>query len=414
MSLSQAEILEALERIKASPASSKAESYKVILQDVFSSTKPGTLASSINNFTDAFLGDSLSILQSRPILSTLVTELGKVESTEVKIESGTHVLQALAPKAASFEEQDLAVKRIVGDALEDTGDFVAAAKILQSINLDNNTNLSPNERAAHWIKIVRLYLEEDQPENAVTYLNRIKNIFYDVTDRDVRLLFNLSQARILDSQRAFLEASNRYYDVSLENSVAEDERLFSLTQAMTCAVLSPAGPQRAATLAKLYKDERSKEIEEYGIMQKIFLNRLLTSAEVDAFSEKLAPHQKALTADGSTVLHKAVLEHNLLAASRLYRNIYTNQLGKILGVNADKAQEYTALMIEQGRLVGSIDQVQGIILFDGQGIGGQQGSKTAAETRRWDISIHKLAERVERVASVIEDHYPEFIHTGVQ
>jgi COP9 signalosome complex subunit 4 len=408
MSLSQSDVREALERITASPASSKPDSYKVLLQQIFAS--PSTLAPNINNFADAFLGESLSILQSRPILSNLVTELGKVDSTEVKIESGTHVLQLLVPKAASYEEQDLAIKRIVADALEDTGDYVAAARILQSINLDGNNNLSPNERAAHWIKIVRLYLEEDQPENAVTYLNRIKNIFYDVTDRDVRLHFNLSQARILDSQRSFLEASNRYYDVSLETSVAEDERLFSLSQSMTCAVLSPAGPQRAATLAKLYKDERSKQIEEYGIMQKIFLNRLLTSAEVDAFSEKLAPHQKALTADGSTVLRKAVLEHNLLAASRLYRNIYTNQLGKILGVNADKAQEYAALMIEQGRLVGSIDQIHGIILFDGQSNSGQQAtngaSTTAAESRRWDNNIHKLAERVERVASVIEDQYP--------
>ena len=38
-------------------------------------------------------------------------------------------------------------------------------------------------------------------------------------------------------------------------------------------------------------------------------------------------HQKALTADGSTILEHAVIEHNLLAASKLYNNITFEGLG---------------------------------------------------------------------------------------
>ena len=46
------------------------------------------------------------------------------------------------------------------------------------------------------------------------------------------------------------------------------------------------------------------------------------AGQVEAFSQTLKPHQKAVTADGSTVLERAVVEHNLAAASRLYNNIY--------------------------------------------------------------------------------------------
>jgi COP9 signalosome complex subunit 4 len=35
----------------------------------------------------------------------------------------------------------------------------------------------------------------------------------------------------------------------------------------------------------------------------------------------LKPHQMALLPDGSTVLGRAVMQHNLLSASKLYNNI---------------------------------------------------------------------------------------------
>ena len=61
-------------------------------------------------------------------------------------------------------------------------------------------------------------------------------------------------------------------------------------------------------------------------------------AEVGAFAADLKEHQLAKTSDGSTVLDKAVLEHNLLAVSRLYQNISTTALGQLLGVDADRAE----------------------------------------------------------------------------
>ena len=71
---------------------------------------------------------------------------------------------------------------------------------------------------------------------------------------------------------------------------------------------------------------------------------------MEAFSQGLRPHQKAQTGDGSTVLERAVVEHNLAAASRLYANIHLAQLGQLLGVAENAAETVAARMIAEKRL----------------------------------------------------------------
>lgn len=76
--------------------------------------------------------------------------------------------------------------------------------------------------------------------------------------------------------------------------------------------------------------------------------------QVEAFAEGLRPHQKAVTSDGTTVLERAVVEHNLAAASRLYNNIYFVELGQLLGVPPATGETIAARMIAEDRLqVGS-------------------------------------------------------------
>jgi COP9 signalosome complex subunit 4 len=411
MALKESEVRQAISNIDSAASAEKSESYKELQDHIFAAPDANSFSRNLVLYVESILSDSLSILQSRPLLTSFVTAFQQCKASEAKAEAGQQILELVAPRVASFEEQDLALKKSVADALEEEEDFKGAAKVLQSINLDSTQrNYSADEKAAQWLRIVRCYLEEDQPENAATFINRIKSVLPDVTDRSTQLMFSLCQARILDSQRSFLEASSKYYDVSLETIVAEDERLRALSQSIVCAVLAPAGPQRSVTLAKLYKDERTKLVEEYGIMEKIFFNRLLSPEEVKTFAEKLAPHQLARTSDGSTVLDKAVLEHNLLAASRLYRNIYTKQLGRLLGTDADKAEIYAAQMIEQGRLAGYIDQIEGLIVFDGEASGqkkvGHADIVLGKEQLRRDENIQALAERVESVASLIQSRYP--------
>lgn len=136
-----------------------------------------------------------------------------------------------------------------------------------------------------------------------------------VRDAGLELQYKTCYARILDSKRKFLEASTRYYELSQAPAelVSEADRGRALEAAAACAILAGAGPQRSRVLAMLCKDERASGIGTFSLLNKVFLDRLLSAADVEAFRATLAPHQLAITGDGTTVLDRAAAEHNLVA-----------------------------------------------------------------------------------------------------
>ena len=65
----------------------------------------------------------------------------------------------------------------------------------------------------------------------------------------------------------------------------------------------------------------------------MYSDRLIRRSELQEFENLLQEHQKAVIADGSTILDNAVVEHNLLAASKLYKNITFEGLGALLEIS---------------------------------------------------------------------------------
>lgn len=61
----------------------------------------------------------------------------------------------------------------------------------------------------------------------------------------------------------------------------------------------------------------------------MYLDRIIRGNQLQEFAAMLMPHQKATTADGSSILDRAVIEHNLLSASKLYNNITFEELGAL-------------------------------------------------------------------------------------
>lgn len=393
----------------------KPSAYNEVLDLIRSSSNSLQISTDLSAFIDSILGESLGIVAARPLLASAVDAIKSITSTKDRIAVGTHALLALESRVVSFEEQDALIRETLADAYQEQDDYVEAAKMLEGIQLESSQRkISDDSKVRTWIRICRLYLEEDDTTSAERYLNRAKNLLYKVEpfDHELNLMFQLSQARILDSRRKFLDASQVYHSFSFSMALDEEERTRALSSAIICAVLAPAGPQRSRTLGKLYKDERTPQVAEFGILEKMFLDRLLSTVEVTKFADRLAPHQLAQTADGSTVLAKAVIEHNLLSASRLYNNIGVSELGVLLGLDAEKAEEYAAHMLEQGRLTGRIDQIDGMIFFNGSEGSGERTSAAQVDMaivrdlRKWDIKVQGLAEEVERVASMLQAQFP--------
>lgn len=87
-------------------------------------------------------------------------------------------------------------------------------------------------------------------------------------------------------------------------------------------------------------------------------------SEVKKFEEGLKPHQKSVTAESYTVLQKAVLEHDVLALSKIYTNISFDQLTKLLEIPLEKAEILVASMISEGKIKAHLNQSDKYVYFE--------------------------------------------------
>ncbi|KAB5530366.1 hypothetical protein GE09DRAFT_1252498 [Coniochaeta sp. 2T2.1] len=394
-----------------------AQAVQSLLDNIKSFSTPPTISEDLKLIGSTTLSSSIGAVATRTVLQQLVATLTSLDKDALWTDVGPAIISLLTATAlsTSYAEQVASLCSGVATAYENAEDFRSAAEILKKVPVDSSQRkVTDEEKARLWIRIVRNYLEDNDSTPAETYLNKLKNIMHNVSDAELNLHFKLSAARIQDSKREFLAAAQSYHDISMLGVIAEEERLHTLAMAIKCAILAPAGPPRSRVLGRLYKDERSAGLEEYGILEKIFLDRLLDTAEVSKFAEGLQSHQLAITSDGSTVLDKAVVEHNLLAVSRLYSNIGFEALAQLLGLDAEKAEDTTARMIGEGRLAGSIDQIDEIIWFTDVEASGEKGSGRAEavvgkEMRRYDANVQALAEELEQVTNSLQNEFPAFV-----
>ncbi|KAI7824073.1 PCI domain-containing protein [Gamsiella multidivaricata] len=435
-------------------------------QDLLASILQGAAADEastcqrLRQFITAATEDSVGLVVSRQALTDFTNAVNSTTnlSAENKKEVYKHALDKVQGRVVSFEEQVSAIRTHLATIYEDEEDWAEAAQVLMGIPLDSGHRIIPNEyKVGVYIRIVRLLLEDDEAVSAEAYLNRASVLMRDTKDLALQLTFKLSQARISDFKNKFLEASSRYHEISYIQDVDFEERMHTLSAAVVCAVLAPAGPQRSRMLATLYKDDRSQRLPHFSILEKMYLDRVLRSNEVSEFAGTLKQHQLALLPDNTTVLDRAVIEHNLLSASKIYNNISFEELGALLGVTPEQAEARASKMMGEGRMSGSIDQIERLIFFDrthgaqmrlsagakggagggssgaangsGSGAAGASGAAISAVdddedqdmngheapmlSTLWDASIQDLCGHVEELVGIIGAKYPDYVATKI-
>jgi COP9 signalosome complex subunit 4 len=124
----------------------------------------------------------------------------------------------------------------------------------------------------------------------------------------------------------------------------------------------------------------------------MYKNQVLGKEELTKLEASLQLHQKAVMGDGLTIMERGVVEHNMIAVSKIYQSIYFSELALVLGVTAAKAEKIAASMIMDASLPGSIDQVEGLLEFQ---------SDDSANTT-WDKSISSFCIELNRVTDAIQ------------
>ena len=233
------------------------------------------------------------------------------------------------------------------------------------------------------LSLFRLYLEDEDPVQGEAYINRAAQLQTQTKDDNLLIIYKVCQGRVFDFKRKFIEAASRYNELSYKTQIHESERLTALKNATVCTILAAAGQQRSRMLANLYKDERTSHLSCFNILEKMYLDRLIKRTELTEFETLLQAHQKAVMSDGMTILEHAVIEHNLLAASKLYNNITLEGLGLLLEIPPEKAERIASRMITEERMFGHIDQIDSVVHFE---------RRQMLDT--WDRQIQSLCHQV--------------------
>lgn len=87
---------------------------------------------------------------------------------------------------------------------------------------------STESKLATYIRIVRLFLQEEDSTSAETYFNRASLLIHTTTDPSTQVLYKTCQAQMFDFGRRFAEAAQKYHELSYEAKVEEDDRLVAL------------------------------------------------------------------------------------------------------------------------------------------------------------------------------------------
>jgi hypothetical protein len=110
----------------------------------------------------------------------------------------------------SCGQQGTSIKEALADAYEAIDDYRKSVQMLASMKLESTQkSITADEKARVWIRIVQCYLEEHDPTSAFSHLNKVKSIIYSVNDKEMRMHFQLSQARVYDGQPLLPRRSSR-------------------------------------------------------------------------------------------------------------------------------------------------------------------------------------------------------------
>jgi COP9 signalosome complex subunit 4 len=347
-----------------------------------------------------------STIVSRPLLADFVTAVkGIKDDKDFQKKLAEKSIDFMQPQAAVFEEQISNLRYVLAKLLVKEEEYIKAATILQDIPLEGGRIYPIPFKVKVYVKIAQLYLQEEKSLEAEKFLNKAAQIVNKkgVKPKD-RLRYQSSFVQIRDFNRKFSEAASGYYRLA-QLVYSEEERIDALGSGVRCAVLAPAGPQRSRLLALYYKDERSKKLNNYAVLEKMFLGRILRTEEVKHFEASLDEHQLAKNSDGVSILEQAIREHNLVAASKVYNNISFEQLGVLLGVSTEEAEKLASTMITQDRLGGTIDQMKQLLFFK---------AENANTIEDWDAHIEHVCSSVNGLIDHITAKNPQWIAANVK
>lgn len=389
----------------------KLNSFKAIVDQILNiSNKNKPDVASVKQFVTYIIEQigAIDTATSRPLLIYFAKQFEIIEEdfNDELIDICQNFLDSVTSKYSYFAESMVICGRLLAALYQADEDWRKAGRVMCVVDTEDqyySSVMSIPERCEWRISTAEYFLADDDNTAATMHIQKCRRLLRDIPlsmakRQELDLRHKTCYSRILDSERKFLAAAVNYLELAqMDNRVISDEDLLiSLENAVTCAILAKAGGPRVRVLAMLYRDSRTRNLKNFKVLEKMHKNMILSQKEQNDFAATLQSHHQAKLAGGLTVLQKAVYEHNMLAVAQLYKNIAISELALLLGVTAEQAEDLARIMIQEGRMTASIDQVDMIIEFDDD----------ADILQNWDNQIQESCMSINDIVDQIDNKYP--------
>lgn len=149
----------------------QADRYRHLLETIL--TNQGSdLIDTLKLFVEAIVNEHVSLVISRQILNDVGIQLGKLPD-EVSMLVSHFTLDKVQPRVISFEEQVSGIRQHLAEIYERNQQWREAANVLVGIPLETGQKqYTVDYKLQTYLKIARLYLEDNDSVLAEAYINR--------------------------------------------------------------------------------------------------------------------------------------------------------------------------------------------------------------------------------------------------
>ncbi|EFN79383.1 COP9 signalosome complex subunit 4 [Harpegnathos saltator] len=220
----------------------QAEKYRGTLDQILLSSGE-ELVDALKTFIEAIVNENVSLVISRQVLTDVSSRLLYLPD-EISKAVSHYTLDKVQPRVISFEEQVASIRQHLAEIYERNQNWREAANVLVGIPLETGQKqYTVDYKLETYLKIARLYLEDDDPVQAEAFINRASLLQAESKNEQLQIYYKVCYARVLDYRRKFIEAAQRYNELSYRTIIHEDERMTALRNALICTVLASAGKE---------------------------------------------------------------------------------------------------------------------------------------------------------------------------
>lgn len=177
------------------------ERYRQILELILTLGED-QLVHGVKAFIEAIVNENVSLVISRQLLADLVcNHLTKMEDSVSKAVSH-YTLEIVQPRVISFEDQVGAIRQHLSDIYEREENWREAAKVLVGIPLETGQKqYSVDYKLETYLKIARLYLEDDDSTQGEAYINRAAQLQTQTKNAHLQIIYKVSRRLVDDGNR---------------------------------------------------------------------------------------------------------------------------------------------------------------------------------------------------------------------